>query len=97
MEIALAQTYFAIQTRKQEVFEQFSDVDRRIFIRNEVTEKNKKLFSTAKKAGVAKFGSFNDAGYRGLYGMPLVEIENKKGVKNRKEKKEIIKIISIIN
>ncbi len=80
-EIALAQTYFAIQTRKQEVFEKLSASEKRLFIRGEVTSENKKLFSTAKKAGVTKFGSFNDAGYKGLYGMPLTEIENKKRIK----------------
>lgn len=80
-EIANAQTYFAIQTRRQEVFQQFSASDKRLFIRGEVTAENKKLFSTAKRAGVTKFGSFNDAGYRGLYGMPLSEIEAKKGIK----------------
>lgn len=80
-EIALAQTYFAIQTRKQEIFGQLSDADKRLFIREEVSDHNKKLFKTAKKAGVTKFGSFNDAGYRGLYGMPLADIENTKGIK----------------
>lgn len=80
-EIALAQTYFAIQTRKQEIFEQMNESEKRLFIRGEVTAENKKLFSTAKKAGVRKFGSFNDAGYRGLYGMPLSEIEIKKGIR----------------
>lgn len=80
-EIAMAQTYFAIQTRKQEVFEQLSENDKRLFIRGEVSLENKKLFSTAKRAGVTKFGSFNDAGYKGLYGMPLANIETKKGIK----------------
>lgn len=80
-EIALAQTYFAIQTRKQEIFGQLSEADKRLFIRGEVSEENKRLFSTAKRAGVTKFGSFNDAGYRGLYGMPLGEIETRKGIK----------------
>lgn len=80
-EIAMAQTYFAIQTRKQEVFEQLSEADKRLFIRGQVSEHNKKLFSTAKKAGVTSFGSFNDAGYKGLYGMPLQAIENRKGIK----------------
>ncbi|MDD5731959.1 MAG: DNA damage-inducible protein D [Patescibacteria group bacterium] len=80
-EIALAQTYFAIQTRKQEIFQQLSEVDKRLFIRGEVSEENKKLFSTAKRAGVSNFGSFNDAGYQGLYGMRLSQVENKKGVK----------------
>jgi DNA-damage-inducible protein D len=80
-EIAIAQTYFAIQTRKQEMFEQLSDADKRLLIRGEVSDHNKKLFKTAKEAGVTKFGSFNDAGYRGLYGMPLKDIENKKEIK----------------
>jgi len=80
-EIAMAQTYFAMQTRKQEIFEQLTEDDKRLFIRGEVTDENKKLFSTAKGAGVTRFGSFNDAGYRGLYGMPLHEIEKRKDVK----------------
>lgn len=80
-EIALAQTYFAIQTRRQEIFKELSEVDKRLFIRDEVTVENKKLFSTAKRAGVTKFGTFNDAGYQGLYGMPLSQIETKKGIK----------------
>lgn len=77
-EIALAQTYFAIQTRRQEVFEQLPDTSKRLFIRGQVSDHNKKLFKTAKEAGVSKFGLFNDAGYQGLYGMPLSDIEPKK-------------------
>jgi len=80
-QIAMAQTYFAIQTRRQEVFDKLSDVDKRLFIRGEVSSENRKLFSTAKNAGVTKFGSFNDAGYRGLYGMSLNEAEQVKGIK----------------
>lgn len=82
-EIALAQTYFAIQTRKQEIYqnEQVLQAEKRIFIRGQVSKENKKLFSTAKKSGVNNFGQFNDEGYRGLYGMPLVEIEKRKNIK----------------
>lgn len=83
-EIALAQTYFAIQTRKQEIDEALSDDERRLNARNEVINKNKKLFSTAKLAGVSNFGKFNDAGYKGLYTMPLSEIEDKKGINKGK-------------
>jgi DNA-damage-inducible protein D len=79
--IALAQTYFALQTRKQELFEKMSEDERRIFIRQEIIEHNKKLFSTARQAGVSRFGLFNDAGYRGLYGMSLKDVEKKKGIK----------------
>lgn len=80
-EIALAQTYFAIQTRKQEVFEQLPDSEKRLFIRDEVSDHNKKLFKTAKAAGVTQFGLFNDAGYQGLYGAPLSDVEQRKGIK----------------
>lgn len=80
-EIANAQTYFAIQTSRQEVFEKLPDTGKRLFIRNEISEHNKKLFKTARRAGVSKFGLFNDAGYRGLYGMPLSDIEKTKGIK----------------
>jgi DNA-damage-inducible protein D len=80
-EIAEAQTYFAIQTRRQELYEQMNADQKRLYIRGEVTLENKKLFSTAKRAGVTNFGTFNDAGYRGLYNMPLSDIEKKKKVK----------------
>lgn len=80
-QIALAQVYFAVQTRKQELSQNKSAIEKRIFIRNEVAKENKKLFKTAKGAGVSNFGSFNDAGYRGLYDASLSEIEKKKGVK----------------
>ena len=79
--IALAQTYFATQTRKQEIFEQLPDAEKRVFIRGQVTDHNKKLFKTARRAGVTRFGTFNDAGYKGLYGMPLADIEQKKGIR----------------
>lgn len=81
LEIALAQTYFAVQTRRQEIFEQLPDDEKRLFIRGEVSDHNKKLFKTARQAGVIQFGLFNDAGYKGLYGMPLSDIEKVKGIK----------------
>ena len=81
LEIATAQTYFAIQTRRQEIFEQLPDNEKRLFIRGEVSSQNKKLFKTARQAGVSNFGLFNDAGYKGLYGMPLSDIEKKKGIR----------------
>ena len=80
-EIALAQTYFAVQTRKQEVFEQLSNNEKRLFIRTEVSSQNKKLFKTAKGAGVTHFGAFNNEGYRGLYGINLPDIEKRKSIK----------------
>lgn len=79
--VALGQTYFAIQTRRQELFDQLADNEKRLYIRGEVSEQNKKLFGTAKNAGVSRFGLFYDAGYRGLYGKSLAEIEERKGIK----------------
>lgn len=79
--VALGQTYFAIQTRRQELFDQLAEGEKRLFIRGEVSAQNKKLFGTAKKAGVNNFGYFNDAGYRGLYGKSLTEVERDKGIK----------------
>ena len=76
--IALAQTYFAIQTRKQEILETLTDDEKRLLIRGEVTDHNKKLFQTAKHAGVSNFGKFNNAGYVGLYGINIKQIEAKK-------------------
>ncbi|MCK9186550.1 DNA damage-inducible protein D [Candidatus Gracilibacteria bacterium] len=76
--IALAQTYFALKTRTQELYENSSEDKKRLMIRGEVTDQNKKLAETAKKSGVTRFGTFNDAGYRGLYGIPLKEIQKKK-------------------
>ncbi len=78
--IAMAQTYFAIQTRRQELYDGLSDAEKRIMKREEVSDRNKMLFSTAKLAGVSNFGKFNDAGYIGLYTMPLKDTENRKNI-----------------
>jgi DNA-damage-inducible protein D len=78
--IAMAQTYFAIQTRRQELHDGLSEAEKRIMKRGEVSDRNKILFSTAKLAGVSNFGKFNDAGYIGLYTMPLKDIENRKNI-----------------
>jgi DNA-damage-inducible protein D len=78
--IAMAQTYFAIQTRRQELYDGLSEAEKRIMKRGEVSDRNKILFSTAKLAGVSNFGKFNDAGYIGLYTMPLKDIENRKNI-----------------
>lgn len=78
--IANAQTYFAIQTRRQEVFQQLAENEKRLFVRGEIKDHNKKLFATAKEAGVSNFGRFNNAGYEGLYGLRKDQIQRKKGI-----------------
>ena len=73
-EIAEAQAYFAIQTRRSELHLQLEQDKMRIQIRNEVVDQNKKLFKTAEEHWVSNFWKFNDAWYKGLYGMRNKEI-----------------------
>jgi len=70
-EIALAQQYFAIQTRRQELSEQAARDLERLELRAQAKDEFKQLSGAARAAGVASrmFGVFHDAGYRGLYGM----------------------------
>lgn len=81
-EIGMAQTYFAIQTRKQENLEQLTEEERRVEKRRQVKDHNKELASVAKGAGVdsARFGIFQDHGYRGLYDMASRAIKERKGI-----------------
>lgn len=86
--VALGQTYFAIQTRKQEVqedFEQLSEDRKRLLIRNDLKEHNKHLVDAAKDAGVEtnlEYAIFQNHGYMGLYGgLTAQGIHEKKGLK----------------
>lgn len=76
-QVSFAQTYFAIQTRRQELadrdgvdFGALSATHQRLYLRNQIVEENKRLASTAKGAGVENkdFGKFQNRGYQGLYG-----------------------------
>lgn len=86
--VALGQTYFAIQTRKQELeenFEELSECKKRLAIRNELKEHNKILVDTAKESGVETtldYAIFQNNGYMGLYGgLKAKDIHTKKGLK----------------
>lgn len=80
--VALGQTYFAIQTRKQEVQDQLVEDQKRIFLREEVTTHNKHLAQTASNAGVINYGVFVNYGYMGLYGgLKSKDIAKKKKLK----------------
>lgn len=79
-EIALAQAYFAIQTFRQEQLQDMSEAERRLYIRSQVTDENKKLHKTAQDSGVYRFGTFYDAGYLGLYGMSAAQIKKHKSL-----------------
>jgi DNA-damage-inducible protein D len=77
-EIAAAQTYFAVQTRRQEIADiaerqrpALSEDERRVLLRDEIKQHNKSLVSAAKSHGVAKpveYAVFQNEGYKGLYG-----------------------------
>jgi DNA-damage-inducible protein D len=88
--VANGQTYFAIQTRRQELkddeaFAQLKEDEKRLFLRNELKEHNKQLVDVAYKSGVETtldFAIFQNHGYKGLYGgLDAKGIHQKKGLK----------------
>ncbi|MGH6863304.1 MAG: DNA damage-inducible protein D [Methylocella sp.] len=89
--VAFAQTYFAIQTRRQEIqdddiaqYTPLSEDRKRLLLRDEIKEHNKHLASAAKGAGVIQpldFAIFQTFGYKGLYGgLDRVGIQRSKGL-----------------
>ncbi|MBI3602120.1 MAG: DNA damage-inducible protein D [Candidatus Omnitrophica bacterium] len=75
--VALGQTYFAVQTRKQELLQQAAyaalktEDEKRLFLRNQLKVHNSRLAGVAKEAGVITpldYAIFQDHGYKGLYG-----------------------------
>ena len=85
--IALGQTYFAIQTYRQEVADRFNQLDedsRRLVVRGDIKQWNQLLAETAQNAGVItaeEFAIFQNAGYMGLYGgMTVDDIHRRKGL-----------------
>ena len=69
--VALGQTYFAIQTRKQELTEkeynELTEDEKRLYRRNQARKGNYNLNKTAVKSGVKDLARFHNAGYKGLY------------------------------
>ena len=88
--IALAQTYFAIQTRKQEITEKeysmLTEDEKRFYQRNLTRKGNYSLNQAAKNAGVKNFDKFHNAGYKGLYnGETAGDIAKRKGLRYRED------------
>lgn len=86
--VALGQTYFAIKTREREIeehFEQLTEEQKRLAIRNELKNHNKSLAEAAQMAGVEKpvdYAIFQNKGYQGLYGgLGAKEIHERKKLK----------------
>lgn len=87
--IALAQTYFAVQTRRQELLEEYNllpEDDKRLKSRKEIRTGNRTLSRTAINAGVKNLDKFHNAGYKGLYnGETADDIAKRKGLRYREE------------
>ena len=88
--IALAQTYFAIQTRKQELLEEeynsLTEDEKRIYQRDQARKGNYNLNKTAVNSGVKDLARFHNAGYKGLYnGETANDIAKRKGLRYRED------------
>ena len=86
--IAIGQSYFAVKTRQQELidnYEQMSEDQKRLAIRNEMIAHNKSLAEAAQMAGIEdqkEYAIFQNKGYQGLYGgLGAKEIHARKGLK----------------
>lgn len=85
-EIAMAQAYFAVQTRKQEQFNELSEADKRIELRDRVKDHNKHLTAAAQKAGVQNYPKFQGEGYKGLYGgLSVKDVKARKGIPEKED------------
>jgi len=90
--IALGQTYFAIQTRRQELADTFNQLDennKRLVVRGNIKQWNQLLAKTAHTAGVItdeEFAIFQNAGYMGLYGgLTVADIHHRKELKKEEK------------
>lgn len=80
--VALGQTYFAIQTRRQEKTDLLVEDNKRLYLRDEIKKHNTSLAEAAENAGVENYGKFQNYGYKGLYGgLDADDIHEKKGLK----------------
>lgn len=80
--VALGQTYFAIQTRRQEQNDALLEDQKRVMLRDELKKHNTSLQEAADQAGVTNYGKFQNFGYMGLYGGKRAsDIHELKGLK----------------
>ncbi len=88
--VALGQTYFAVQTRKQELiekeYENLTEDEKRFYQRKLTRKGNFSLNQTAKNSGVKNFDKFHNYGYKGLYnGETANDIAKRKGLRYRED------------
>jgi len=83
--VAHGQTYFAVQTRRQELADKEMENERRLVLRDEIRHHNTQLADAAKDAGIVEprdYAIFQNHGYMGLYaGMTQTDIHRQKGLK----------------
>lgn len=80
--VAAAQAYFAAIAETFQDHLQHTDGIDRLLIREEITDGQKSLSSTAKRHGVQNYAFFQDAGYLGMYNMNLKNLKIRKGLRN---------------
>jgi len=84
--VAEGQTYFAIQTRRQEKRENLIEDNKRVFLREEMKKHNKSLSQAASMAGVSNYAIFQNYGYKGLYGgLTMQDIHQRKNLKKSQQ------------
>lgn len=86
--VALGQTYFALQTRRQEINDQLLEDGKRTMLREEIKKHNTSLAEAADNAGVTNYGKFQNYGYKGLYGGKDASEIHK--IKNLKKSQKIL-------
>jgi DNA-damage-inducible protein D len=79
-EVALAQAYFAAETRKLELFLEGNEDIARLIYREEFTAGHKSLMDAAQKAGVENYAEFNNAGYIGLYNKTADQLKRQRNL-----------------
>jgi len=86
-EIAGAQAYFAIQTRRAEVEDTLAEDEKRLELREKVSRSHRRISKIAQEAGVGTKmqGIFHDARYQGLYNMSLRSVKARKGLKDKEQ------------
>lgn len=87
--VAVGQTYFAAQTRRQELTDEAVEAERRLLLREEMRRHNTQLADAAKDAGVIEpvdYAIFQNHGYAGLYGgLQAQDIHRRKGLKKTQQ------------
>lgn len=82
-EVAAAQAYFVVQTRRMELHDQQAQDFRRLELREKVSKSFRKISGVAQDVGVERQAWFHNARYEGMYGMPLRDVKEKKGISQK--------------